>query len=55
MDESPINPVLSLDDLLREAALFTQAETLHDEPLIYGVTDGKAVGTYLEHKFVGYL
>ena len=30
-------------------------ETQHWEPSLYGVTDGKAVGTYLEHKFQSYL
>lgn len=30
-------------------------ESQHDEPSLYGVTDGKAVGTYLEHKFQDYL
>ncbi len=30
-------------------------ETSYNEPSIYGVTDGKAVGTYLEHKFTSYL
>jgi hypothetical protein len=42
---------LDIDKLIQEAALFAQAETNHDEPTLYGVTDGKAVGTYLEHKF----
>jgi hypothetical protein len=27
----------------------------HCLPTLYGVTDGKAVGTYLEHKFLGHL
>lgn len=30
-------------------------ESLHGEPTLYGVTDGKAVGTYLELKFRSYL
>lgn len=30
-------------------------ESAHSEPVLYGVTDGKAVGTYLEHKFRLYL
>ncbi len=30
-------------------------ESEHSEPTIYGITDGKAVGTYLEHKFMEYL
>ena len=25
------------------------------EPSLYGVSDGKAIGTYLEHKFRAYL
>lgn len=42
--------------LLREEALrFAEAESRHPEPTIYGVTDGKAIGTYLEHKFQQYL
>lgn len=28
---------------------------MYDEPTLYGVTDGKAVGTYLEHKFTAFL
>lgn len=35
-------------DQAREFALL---ESHHQEPLLYGVTDGKAVGTYLEQKF----
>ena len=30
-------------------------ESRHDEPTLYGVTDGKAVGTYFEHKFRSHL
>ena len=30
-------------------------ESEHDETSIYGSTDGKAVGTYLEHKFKDFL
>jgi hypothetical protein len=50
-----MKPVLALDTLLREANTFSESESHHDEPLLYGVTDGKAVGTYLEHKFINYL
>ncbi len=46
---------LTLNSLCREAARFSAAESQHDEPLLYGITDGKAVGTYLEHKFRAYL
>jgi len=37
--------------LQEEAAAFARAESKHAEPSLFGVTDGKAVGTYLEHKF----
>lgn len=46
---------LTVDTLRKEAAKFAHAEISHDEPDLYGVTDGKAVGTYLEHKFMHYL
>lgn len=49
------NQKLTLDLLLKEASRFAVAESSHDEPDLYGVTDGKAVGTYLEHKFMAYL
>jgi hypothetical protein len=41
--------------LLAEAADFAAMESKYDEPALFGVTDGKAVGTYLEHKFTSYL
>jgi hypothetical protein len=48
-------PSLTIETLLAEAAIFAVTESTHDEPALYGVTDGKAVGTYLEHKFIAYL
>jgi hypothetical protein len=48
-------PPLTLVDLKREARIFADLESHHPEPSLYGVTDGKAVGTYLEAKFKGYL
>src|ERR1043165_196254 len=50
-----MKPPLDLTALLREAATFTEIESGHDELSLYGITDGKAVGTYLEHKFVKHL
>lgn len=41
--------------LWQEAAKFADIESAFDEPCLYGVTDGKAVGTYLEKKFTTYL
>ena len=42
---------LTVELLQKEATRFAKAESLHAEPSLFGVTDGKAVGTYLEHKF----
>ncbi len=42
---------LTVSSLCEEARTFAKRESVHDEPTIYGVTDGKAVGTYFEHKF----
>lgn len=41
--------------LCKEASIFAEKESKHFEPSIYGTTDGKAVGTYFEHKFKRYL
>ncbi len=46
---------LTLDLLKNEAKIFANMESKTDDPCIYGITDGKAVGTYLEHKFQEYL
>ena len=48
-------PSLTLQALCLEAAKFSALESQHSEPSLYGVTDGKAVGTYLEQKFKIYL
>lgn len=42
---------LTVDKLCEEARIFADHESKHHERSLYGVTDGKAVGTYLEHKF----
>ena len=42
---------LTVPLLQKEAAAFAKIESEHPEPGLFGVTDGKAVGTYLEHKF----
>jgi hypothetical protein len=44
-------PELTIDSLLGEAQRFAEFENRHDEPALYGVNDGKAIGTYLEQKF----
>jgi len=49
----PLN--LTIQILKNEASAFTKEESSHYEPTLFGVTDGKAVGTYIEHKFQDYL
>lgn len=48
-------PPLTIKLLCREAGAFAALESVCREPRLYGVTDGKAVGTYVEHKFRQYL
>jgi len=43
---------LTVGGLQGAAAEFAAIESGHDEPSLFGITDGKAVGTYLEHKFI---
>ncbi len=50
-----MKPRLTLDELKVEARRFASLESAHQEPALYGVTDGKAIGTYFEHKFRAYL
>lgn len=48
-------PSLTIKIIKREAAAFALQETAHHEPTLFGVTDGKRVGTYFEHKFRAYV
>ena len=41
--------ILTVDMLVHEAKGFARRESQHHERSLFGVTDGKAVGTYLEH------
>lgn len=50
-----MKPALRLDSLVAEAGSFAETESNYEEPTLFGVTDGKAVGTYLEHKFQEHL
>jgi len=42
---------LTIKSLCNEARRFAKIQSQHDEAQLFGVTDGKAVGTYFEHKF----
>jgi hypothetical protein len=46
---------LTVETLMLEAREFAELESAHGEPALYGVNDGKAVGTYLEQKFARYV
>jgi hypothetical protein len=46
---------LTIDLLCYEAEKFSEMESNHKEASLFGVTDGKAIGTYLEHKLKAYL
>lgn len=49
--EACLKSTLTIEALVRDAREFARNESLHREKCLFGVTDGKAVGTYLEHKF----
>ena len=46
-----MKPFLAVDTLCSEARIFAAAVSRRPEPNLYNVTDGKAVGTYCEHRF----
>ena len=44
-----MNPILTINNLIEEARIFCVTSSFIPE--LFGVTDGKAVGTIIEHKF----
>ena len=50
-----MNPTLTVDILIREAKAFCEIMSHENHASLIGVTDGKAVGTYVEHRFQKYL
>lgn len=46
---------LTLKKLVEEAKIFCELMSQENHRILIGVTDGKAVGTYVEHKFQHYL
>ncbi len=46
-----MKPTLTIKRLIEQAHSFCIAESTYSNKELYGVTDGKAVGTYIEHKF----
>lgn len=47
--------VLTIDDLIQSAKCFCEIESCENHVELIGITDGKAVGTYVEHKFRQFL
>lgn len=46
---------LTIDILIKEARAFSKMISMQNHSALIGVTDGKAVGTYVEHLFQEYL
>lgn len=50
-----MKPELTINALKQAAKVFCEIESKINHTSLIGVTDGKAVGTYVEHKFQNYL
>ena len=50
-----MKPKLTIETLIKEAKAFCERESNFGNKELFGVTDGKAVGTFIEHKFTDYL
>ena len=50
-----MKPNLAIETLKEGAKEFCDIESIYQNKDLYGVTDGKAIGTYIEHKFQNYL
>ena len=46
---------LDIDTLVNEAKTFCETESLVNHSQLFGITDGKAVGTYIQSKFQQHL
>ena len=50
-----MKPYLTINELIKSARYFCEFESRENHIELIGVTDGKAVGTYVEHKFQHFL
>lgn len=48
-------PILTISNLIQEAKKICEDMSSENHSELLGATDGKAVGTYIEHKFQHYL
>jgi len=44
-----------LEEYAKYVWIFCRKESKFDNPYLFGITDGKAVGTFIEPKFQNYL
>lgn len=54
-EEIKMKSKLTIDKLIREAEIFCGIMSKQNHAELLGVTDGKAIGTYVEHKFQQHL
>jgi len=50
-----MKPILTIKELIKSAKFFCEKESKENHVDLIGITDGKAVGTYVEHKFQRFL
>lgn len=50
-----MKPVLTINKLIQAARHFCETESGENHVELIGITDGKAVGTYVEHRFQRFL
>lgn len=55
MNATKRRPSLRLQTLRKEARTFANTISRNDEPSLFGITDGKNVGTFIEREFRSYL
>lgn len=46
---------LTVENLIEEAEKFSKLESKHSHPELVGISDGKAIGTYIERRFKNHL
>lgn len=54
-EQDAMKPELTIDKLIEAAHCFCESESCKNHAELIGVTDGKKVGTYVEHRFQEFL
>ena len=50
-----MKPILTIETLIESAGIFRKEESKRNHAALIGATDGKTVGTYVEHRFQDFL